>query len=103
VTREELVEELLDLLSRPGPPRVVATEVPPNTFDLDWDALRLMVRIKMFKEGINVRALANMIELADTALARFLHKPGKYLEPRSVIRLMAWLGYTDFEPFLKET
>lgn len=96
---EELFDALMSLLARPAP---TVLPIPLDTMDIDWEALRLMVRAKMFRDRIGATALSRIIGVADTALGRFIHSPDKRVEVRTLIRLMMWLGYSDFEPFLKE-
>lgn len=99
LTQEALVAALLELLSRPKP---VKNPGPLNEIDLDWEQLKLLVRVRQFQDGVNLRDLAGMVGLTETTLGRFLRDPGRLLEVRSTIRLMAWLGYSDFAEFLKE-
>lgn len=96
------MDTVLSLLSAPQPSHRDLSTVPLNTVDLDWDALRLMVRAKMFRDEVNKAALAKLIAVSDTALGRFLRGGGKQLEVRSVLRLMVWLGWTDLVDFIKE-
>jgi hypothetical protein len=108
---EDLRDALLAVLARPAPgprePKEIKDAVlDPLKMDFDWDALRLMVNAKILRDdlrgprGSGITALARTVGVADTALGPFLHGDTRTPSVRTAMRLMAWVGYTDFAEFL---
>jgi hypothetical protein len=111
INPEELRDALLAVLARPKP-RIVRdvknAVLDPLTVDFDWDALRLMVNAKILRDdlrgprGSGYTALARTVGVADTALAPFLRGEAHTPSVRTTMRLMVWVGYTDFAEFLAD-
>lgn len=108
---EQLRDALLAVLARPKPK--VAKDLKdmplnPLKVDFDWDALRLMVNAKILRDnligprGSGFTALARTVGVADTALAPFLRGEKHTPSVRTTMRLMVWVGYTDFTEFLAD-
>ena len=79
-----------------------------NQLDFDFDVLRIMVNTKRRRlpksrpndEGF--QALSEITGIADTSLRNFCHGNHAATSTRTLVRLMAWVGYTDLAEFLKE-
>lgn len=109
IDTEELRDALLAVLARPQP-KLPGKPGTPHTGDLrtvdfDWDVLRFMVNVRLTKElagtrGRGFSALSRQIGVADTALGQFLRGDPAVPSVRTMVRLMVWLGYTDFAEFL---
>ena len=108
---EALRDALLAVLARPAPK--VARDpgnavLDPLEVDFDWDTLRLMVNAKIMRDnligprGSGFTALARTVGVADTALAPFLRGEKHTPSVRTTMRLMVWVGYTDFAEFLAD-
>lgn len=100
---------MLAVLARPAPraaPRPVTPYTgDPGKVDFDWDVLRLMVNAKIYRElkgprGNGVKPLSRIVGISDTSLGPFLRGDSAQPSVRTVVRLLAWLGYTDFSEFL---
>lgn len=98
-TVRELHDAIMELLVRPEPRKLGDNF---HDVEVDWDQLRLMMQVKIYRENVRMADLARTLGVADTALGKFLASTHKQLEANSLIRLMMWLGYTDFTEFLKE-
>lgn len=83
-------------------------DTPIPQVDFDWDQLRLMVAIKLEKiprRSKNDRGhepLAKLLGVSHTAIGAFM-RGHSVPTVTTTIRLMAWVGYTDFAEFLKDT
>lgn len=108
---EDLRDALLAVLAKPAPK--IAKDLrnvvlDPLTVDFDWDTLRLMVNAKIRRDGLigprgsGFTALARTVGVADTALAPFLRGEKHTPSVRTAMRLMVWVGYTDFAEFLAD-
>lgn len=81
----------------------------PSKIVFDWDALRLMVNIKLAhaaryrrqKEDLGYKWLARELGLSDHTISGFIAGTNTPTV-RTTMRLMAWVGYTDFAEFLVE-
>ena len=108
---EELRDALLSVLARPKAPVAKdLRDIPldPLKVDFDWNILRLMVNAKIQRDGLigprgsGFTALARTVGVADTALAPFLRGEAHTPSVRTTMRLMVWVGYTDFAEFLAD-